>query len=525
MTRKTWVLALLVVARLATAQATTTVPPGARVYRDIERLGALGLIDTLLMGARPYSERDITRMLLAARAHVDRNPAASEWAERVIQGDLAHYGVHENRPFDAAQAEAVLLDSPFRPAPSDPNGVIDATINPLAANRGGRPIADGSTLGVETWHSATLGPYVAAAIAPRVTFLDWRGGGASSVHASIQAGELSALVAGLSLEVGRAYTVFGQSSTGGLLFSPSGPPLDMVRLSNDVPWTVPLVSRILGPLRGELLVADLGTREIHPHSKLVGYHLAALPHPQFELGVEVIDAMGGAGGPPASFGDRVLDAIPIFDALRTGSDFQFSNKIAGVDARWRMPRWAGFELYLEGDVDDFDPRRLRSSLLEDGGYLAGMSFSCLVSCGALSVRAEYHQTGIRYYTHNDYPIESRGQLLGDPLGPRGIGAYLDVDDDLGARGTLSLEGAFEIRSGNLYGSDTTGARDAGFHFVQTVHRPGEKRWRGLVTWTARDAARIAPRISGGIERVSNYAFVAGAARTNAIGEIGLAVRP
>jgi hypothetical protein len=336
---------------------------------------------------------------------------------------------------------------------------------------------------------------------------------------------VSTLLAGLSVEVGRAYATFGQSSTGGLLLSPSAPPPDMIRVSNDAPWIIPFVSRLLGPMRGSLFIADLGTRVIHPHSKLIAYHVAALPHPQFELGVEVIDEMGGNGGQPASFGDRILDAIPIIDALRTHSDFQFSNKLAGLDFRWRLPRWAGFELYLEGDVDDMDARRFRSSFLEDGGYLAGVSLSCLVQCGSLAVRAEYHQTGIRYYTHSDYPIEDQGQLLGDPLGPRGIGAYLTVDDDLGARGRLSLEGAFEIRSGNQYGSTTSGPNFAGFRFVQVAHRPGETRWRALATWTARDDARVAPRLGAGVERVSNVAFVAGEHRINAIAQLGVSVWP
>jgi hypothetical protein len=519
-----FLLSTAVVAGPCAAQATPMITPTARVYRDIERLGALGLIDTMLVGARPYSEREITRLLLEARAHVDRAPAAREWAERVISVDLARYGLHANRAFDELRSDATWLDSPFRPAPTDQNGTIDATINPLEANRGGRLLSDGGTLDLESMHSATFGPYVAASLSPRALASDARGG-FTSQQLAIQSGEITTLLAGLSLEAGRTYATFGQSSTGGLLLSPSAPPLDMVRLSNDRPWVVPFLSRVFGPARGSLLVADLGTRQKHPHAKLVAYHVAMLPHPQFEFGVEVIDAMGGNGGQPATLWDRFQDAIPIIDAIRTKSDFQFSNKMAGVDFRWRMPRWAGFELYAEGDVDDMDPRRFKSSFLEDGGVIAGVSLSCIVQCGALNVRAEYHQTGIRYYTHNDYPIASRGQLLGDPLGPRGNGAYLTVDHDWGGAGRISIEGAFEIRSGNTYGSDTTGANFAGFHFVQTSHRPGESRWRALGSWTARDEARIAPRVSVGIERLTNFEFVAGRDRTNGLAQIGVSVWP
>lgn len=514
----------IALAHVAGGQATPTIPPDARVYRDIERLGAMGLIDTLVLGVRPFSQRTVTRLLLEARAHLDRRPAGSEWAEQIIQADLARWGVHSNRPFDEAAVEATLLSSPYRPAPSDDNGSIDAAINPLASNRGGRPLADGGTATLESSHSVTLGPYFAASIAPRVSLLDARGG-QTSAELAIQSLEISALLGGVSIEAGRTYSAFGPSMTGGLLLSPNAPPLDLVRVSNDLPWTVPFISRLLGPMRGAILVADLGTRQHHPHAKLVAYHLAALPSPHFELGVEVIDAMGGHGGQPASFGDRILDAIPIVDALRTGQDFQFSNKLAGLDFRWRMPQWSGFELYFEGDVDDLDVRRMKSVLFEDSGYLAGISLSCLVKCGAFSVRTEYHQTGIRYYTHLEYPITARGVLLGDPLGPRGNGAYLSLDDDLGSRGRLSLDGAFEVRSGNRYTSDAIGVHAVGFHFVPIEHRPFEKRWRAVATWNAPDAARIAPRVAAGVERVMNYAFVGGAERTNVIAQIGLVVWP
>ena len=273
-------------------------------------------------------------------------------------------------------------------------------------------------MSIESMHTATLGSHVAVTFNPRATAVFPQAIGPQA-ELRVQSGSVNALFGNFSIEAGRDYAVFGQSPTGGLLLSDNAPALDMIRVSNDRPWVVPLVSRLLGPVRGSLFVADLGTdHQLHPHSKLIGYHAAALPSPHLEIGFEVIDAMGGNGGQPATFGDRVLDAIPVVDALRTGSDFQFSNKIAGVDLHWRMPAWRGFEFYAEGDADDVDGRNLSRSFLADAGYIFGTSFTCLAECGALGVRAEYHQTGIRYYTHLDYPIASNGLLLGDPLGPR-----------------------------------------------------------------------------------------------------------
>jgi len=343
---------------------------------------------------------------------------------------------------------------------------------------------------------------------------------------AIQSASAALLFRNVAIEAGRDYTIFGQSPTGGLLMSANAPTMDLVRISSDAPFTLPWILRVFGPIRASAFVGDLGDHQIHPHAKLAGYHVAALPHPRLEIGVEVIDAMGGRGGEPASFGDRLIDVVPLIDALfRSGSDFEFSNKMAGLDFHWRMPSWRGFELYAEGDVDDFDIRRARSSLLEDGGIIAGTGFTCLFECGRFGIRAEYRQTGIRYYTHSDYPLERRGFILGDPLGPRGLSGTMTLDGDTNA-GYFAVQGAFEVRSGNQYGSATTGPNTAGFHFVLTKQRPAEKRTRVVATWESdRERRRVGMLLSAGVERVTDFDFIAGNDRKNFLLRAAMTVRP
>ncbi|MEP6494712.1 MAG: capsule assembly Wzi family protein [bacterium] len=521
---------LVVLSRSVFAQATPLVPPDARVYRDIDRLAAAGLIDTLIAGTRPFSEREIVRLLGEAKRNLERNPRARAWAESAIAADVARYTRPVIRPYDDLRVEGGVLGSPYRHIDSDRNGTIDASINPLAGYRGGRPIADGGTAAIESSHSLLLGSHLSAAVNPRATILWPRNDDGGESELRLQTGALQALFGNVSLEAGRDYMVFGQSPDGGLLLSNNAPPLDMVRMGNDAPFVLPWLLRFAGPIRTSVFVSDLGpNRQIHPHARLAGYHISFLPHPQFEIGVEVVDGMGGRGGQAASFGDRVADAVPLIDAFfRTHSDFEFSNKMAGGDFHWRVPSWRGFELYFEGAIDDFDYRRLKSVFLEDGGYIVGTSLTCLAECGRFGVRAEYHQTGIRYYTHGDYPMEKDGVLLGDPLGPRGLGAYLTLDGELGAGEYWSLTSAFEVRSGNEYGSEITGAKTTGFHFVQTLHRPGEKRARTVLTWIPERRAgrgRISPTLSVGVERVTNADFNLGMDRTNWLARAGLVLRP
>jgi hypothetical protein len=523
--RATLITALSFLPLCVRAQATPFVQPDDRVYRDIDRLAAAGLIDTLLVGARPFSEREVLRVLGEAKRNLGRSPSTKSWAEPVIDADIARLTRAQVRSFDELRAEGIASDSPVRSVPKDDNGELDAEINPPRANRGGRRV-NGQINGLlETRSSARLGSHVAVMFNPRMTLEADHGN--TDLNVAVQSAALGLLFGNVAIEAGRDYTIFGQSPTGGLLLSQNAPTMDLVRISNDAPFTLPWILRVFGPIRASGFVADLGGRaQLHPHAKLAGYHIAALPHRRFEIGVEVIDAMGGKGGEPASFGDRVVDLVPLIDALfRSGSDFQFSNKMAGLDFHWRMPSWRGFELYAEGDVDDFDIRRARSSFLEDGGIIAGTSFSCLLQCGRFGIRAEYRQTGIRYYTHSDYPLERRGLILGDPLGPRGLSGTLTLDGESSA-GYFAVQGAFEVRSGNQYGSVTNGPNTEGFHFVLTKQNPAEKRSRIVGTWESSQGRRqLGVLLSAGFERVTNFAFVGDEDRTNALARVAITIRP
>lgn len=511
---------------LVHAQASPFVPLGAPVYSDLNLLANAGLIDGMAGSVRPYTRTEIRRLLAEARRNVDTRRGPNEWAELLIDRNLTRYS-GSAKGIDYAALELSGMDSPDRPVPADFNGSIDAVVNPLAAWRGGQPIADGGSAFIETMHSVSVGSHVALSLNPLAT-VERERDGSRHAKAKLQTVSATFLFGNLLAEAGRDYVAFGPAPEGGLLLSMNAPPLDMARISTQRPANLPWIFRRLGPANGMLFVADLGAdHQTHPHAKLVGYHMGFAPRSNVELGVEVIDETGGRGAPPASFTDRVLDAIPVFDALRTGSDFRFSNKLAGADARWRIPDWAGLELYVEGALDDLDIRRIRSSLLEDGGVIGGVSMACLVECGRFVVRLEYHQTGIRYYTHTDFAsgIEAHGIMLGDPLGPRGIGGYAAIESDAQRLGKLTLSGGYEVRSGNLYGSAGEGSNSADFHFVQIEHRPAERRTRLLTTWTSRMQANHAEvMVSAGVERALNFGF-SGHSRTSAMGRVAYQIWP
>src|SRR4051812_3869239 len=80
MPRFTRLVVLLAVPAALRAQASPPIDPLERVYRDIDRLASLGLIDDLIVGQRPLSERQIGRLLTEAQSNLARltSPSATE---------------------------------------------------------------------------------------------------------------------------------------------------------------------------------------------------------------------------------------------------------------------------------------------------------------------------------------------------------------------------------------------------------------------------------------------------------------
>jgi hypothetical protein len=338
---------------------------------------------------------------------------------------------------------------------------------------------------------------------------------------------LRGLFRNVALSFGRDYVYFGQGSISSMQNSLNPRALDMLRIASDRPFRVPLASRFLGLFAGTFYIADLGARQNFPYAQLVGYKLSARPRKNFELGVTVTDQMGGRGAPGGTFLQRAEDIVPLLDATIFHRNLKFSNKFAGIDARLTIPRAKGLQLHMDGALDDFDLRRLKSTLTQDDGFVWGASLDCLVDCGRVRLLAEYHTTGVRYYTHgiytSGYTLDQ--QIIGNQLGPLGQAGYLSMEINR-TTARFALTAAHEIRSGDTWGATATSLNDADFRLIILAHHPSERRWRlmgSAVKGHPTDA--LTARIALGVERVDRFHFVEGANRNNVLLEVGMELRP
>jgi hypothetical protein len=293
----------------------------------------------------------------------------------------------------------------------------------------------------------------------------------------------------VALQIGSDERLWGQSPIGAMFVSGNALPLPALGLSTDTAITLPWLFRLVGPLQATIFLADLGKRQEPAHAKLAGWQLSLQPWTRFELGIAVLAQTGGEDCEShqtcATFFERLVDLFPVIDALAPQhADLQFSNKLAGGNLRLRFPELSGLDLYYELAIDDFDGRRLRSSLVDDAGHLVGIRLPLMLRDGQLAWRAEWHRTSLRMYEHAQYRsgVTYKDRVIGDPLGPHAMAGYLSATWQPSPESGIELALADESRDPSVYEAVTTGTRDRGFRFVRLTNDPEYRRMRAALSF-------------------------------------------
>lgn len=512
-----FLIAALLFPCAALAQSRATIPVQDPAYRDIDRLIALRLVDVGLYGQRPYSLREIIRIAREARRAAESAPVSPS-TRRIVE--RMHTRFVEPEPGGVAAAsrmsltqivEALQLASPPRGIPDDSVGFLEAVLNPLASRRAGRTWFDGGNLAYEVRGQYDVRDRLTMVLHPRLLVA----GSDANVYGSVEAASLVVPIRNVTIEAGRQPIVWGQGMEGGLMFSSSGRPLDMLRISTDLPfrgWFIKGTS----PMRGSVVAAHLGPNQHFPNSFLIAYKLSGHPFTKrVELAASVLAVQGGRGAPRGTFVDHVVDLIPVLKYTVEDNRAQFSNKMAGWEYRLRLPELSGLQLYAEHAFEDMDPRRWKSTFWEDGGHIVGISLTDLGPDGAVASALEYHHTGLRFYKHGVFRsgLAFNGTLFGDPLGNQGDGGYLRASWDRGTRGRFLADVAIERRDADVYQTNSDGPNEDNFRFEMLQSVPAEWRHRlELAAQTCRGTRDITVR--AGVERVRDFQFIRGAFRNN-----------
>ena len=525
-------LSLAVGAPRAVAQGTGVVAPIDLAYDDLDRLRELGLLQTGLAGQRPYSRREFARLVqaaldaLAARSRSGGVGSEVEASANAIIARLADRFLADTDRSTSWPAVHVVDDAALRFTSTDAvrrgfagsiASALEATIDPLARPRVGRPATRGESMALELSQRIEFASWLSAQATERLEQRWSRDSVRSAQNGELLAASLRARYGNVALSLGRQQIAWGQTRGDGLFFSSDAPALDLVKLSSDRPFMMPSILRVLGPAQATLIVAEMGPSRVRSHSKLLAYKVSVQPRPSLELGASFMNHYGGSGGRASRIGNRVIDFLPFIDIFRTHNYYDTtrtldvdSDKLLGVDARVRFAKLGGLTLTGELLIDDFDVHRIPTLFTWDGAQTFGAMLPSIAR-SPVSVRLSAKHTGIRTYAHGSLSngIATRGRLLGDELGPdaKAFGVTMLWEPSGSIR--LAVEGRHATYSKATYATELRGN-----YFV--IRRIGdasnEERDRVVVSLAAEVASgtSLVARVGG--ERTANFAFTGGRRR-------------
>jgi hypothetical protein len=537
--------ALALVSAHAHAQGTATVPPSDEVYADFDRLSELGFLDSTIIGQRPYSRREIGRILRVARdlsnqlGERSQNFRITDQELFIGDGILRHLETRFSREIEENPSPDALLalddarlyvhytDEERRPYAGTYGSTLPSTLGSLLPRRLGTPYLSGWTFGLEAAQRLEATSWLAFMARERAEYAWAKDTALKGGTAELLLGSMRARFHNVALEVGRTQLSWAQSQDEGLFIAADAPALDNISLSSDEPFVLPSVLRWLGPTKATIFVADLGQSDVRSHSNLLGYKVSVLPNSRTELGATFLNHFGGEGGRPSSFGNRLIDFLPFIDIFRrhnySDSSDVDSDKLLGMDGRVRLGGLRGVVLDGELLIDDFDVHRITKLFTGYGSQAFGVTLPRFFS-PLLSFKATATHMGILTYTHSVLTngITTRGRLLGDQLGPdaKAFGARLTWQPAAEVR--FSLEGRSAIHSNAQYSAFYTDPEQTNFVVQKTARTADEQRDRIGANLLVQMEAGPAFTLRIVTERARNFAFQ-GFRRTDSAGEFSVHV--
>ncbi|HEX7878353.1 MAG TPA: capsule assembly Wzi family protein [Candidatus Eisenbacteria bacterium] len=505
-----------------------TVPADDDIYRDLERLDALGLIPASVLGQRPLSRAEIARILRQA----SNNPrAAREPVRRLLIRLRKEYpwqeGVEPRGVDEVRYGAAWLEDEPVRFLRDNGVGQLDALNQPLTSDHNGRYYrSNGGTGWLLTRHTLPFRTNLVAVLAPEflVRFGNYDQGNVPNADSTdtresdVQGDFTFRSIYGrlgigpAIVQVGRDPLAWGPSPSGSLLLSTNARPLDMAYLTTDSPFRLPWFFRGLGPSRWFIGMAALGQDRVLPGSALALLRASFRVHRNIELGFSESLVMLGDDSPTDDFWQYLWEFFP---AGRLGTDSDLADHRFGFDSRWHI--WPGhLSLYGEILVED-----VRANHYQDvTARRLGVYLPAIGPGGQWEARGEFLRLPAILYRHGRWTTgyALNGHLLGNEIGPdsRGLRFRFEKTGNEGQR-TL-LEFAWESRDSDIWAQEVAENGD-NEDIYRAVDRPSEMRWRSRLgfNWPLTPHVKCLPNFA--VERVTRAEGEMGNDRTDFMVEL------
>jgi hypothetical protein len=447
-------------------QGSPYVPLDSWIYPALDRLAAMGLIDSGFAGMRPWTRNECARLLGEAGEHINEGIGGSE-AEKIyhlleteFRSELE--GADRERRVRGGVESIYSRVTNISGQPLTDGNYFGQTI----INDFGRPYQRGfnSVDGVSAWTTSgrwasyIRAEYQHAPSAPpeSLSARQFIGIGSAdnlpgvppaTLFAAVNQVRLLDAYAGLTFDnwqvsFGKQSLWWSPMQSGPLMFSDNAEPINMFRISRVSPFQLPTIFGWLGPIRIEMFLGQLTGHEfvlddtaglvgqfgvpLGRQPMLHGEKLSFKPTPNFEFSVNETTVF--AGGPTPLNGHNLLKSYTTLTAGGTGADI--TDPRSGVDFSYRIPglrKWLTF--YGDAFTED-EPSPLaypRKSAIQGGIYIPripGIPKLDLRLEGGTTAPVDFPNCAGCFYDNTRYPggsyVNGRN-LIGSWLGRGGQG--------------------------------------------------------------------------------------------------------
>lgn len=436
------------------------VPLDSWVYAALERLAALGYVQSAYLGMRPWTRMACAQLIEEAGDQLHDAGADDKSAEHAIFESLAAEFRGEIDRRNGAANIGASLDAVYTRF----TGISGVPVRDgyhfaqTLVNDYGRPYGAGFNNVSGATSRAVLGPF---SLYVRGEYQHAPGSPSdpmSALQGIAEADLTTPLVSNPAPEVSRFHLLeatvavtlhntqvslgkqslwLGPGEAGPLLFSNNAEPIMMVRIDSIQPYRIPLLSNLLGPVRTEYFLGQLsgdqfefnpvsgtllGPGGIKPQPYLQGYKISFKPTPNLEAGMGITAEFAGPGL-PFTWANFVRTLYS-----HTSSSSNPGKRLSAADLSYRIPglrKWVS----LYGDslvVDEISPIGSSRATVNPGIYLPQIPH-----LAKLEFRAEYLRSaqthdfapGFVYYGVRRYRsgYTNQGNLLASWIGRAGTG--------------------------------------------------------------------------------------------------------
>jgi membrane-associated phospholipid phosphatase len=446
--------------------ASPYVPLDSWIYPALERLIALGYIQSNVLGMRPWTRMACARLLedtvdkspdngveqgAAGRtysdltsefrteiARLDGAPNVGAGVDSVYTRTMGISGTPVRDSFHFGQSLINDYGRPYWTGLNNITGLIaDAEAGPVAVYFRGE-YQHSPAMPSES--SQTLAATAAADLTPPLP-----NGTATANQFELLDSMASVNINNVQISFGTQSVWLGPGESGALLMSNNAAPFPMVKIDDVQPHEIPGISRILGPFRTEFFVGQLSGHHweyctvstcqtypgftdvvgpnISPQPFIQGEKISFQPTPNFEFGMG-ITAMFGGPGLPVTFGNFLRTYY--VHAPTAANDP--GKRTSAADLNYRIPglrNWLTF--YMDSlVVDEISPVGSTRATVNPGIYMPQLPKIPNLELRAEGInesRTTEFVPGFVYYDERRYRngYTNDGNLLGSWIGRAGRG--------------------------------------------------------------------------------------------------------